>query len=189
MQCCDAIRLPGQPQTVNFLLLYCREAQVPQVVFIFTYFCEQRTWTLLSWRRAVVLNGACGTCCSWTQVYNAACCFSQHLLYGCDLIDCRDFPAIASRGVWKLSFGKGQICQRGIYTNEKCVHCSNLRELGLFFPRQPLFPLSLSLSPTSVSHIQTPSNTHKPQHIFSTHTIFIPPPVTVKWLNILINCI
>lgn len=44
MQCCDAIRLPGQPQSVNFLLLYCSEAEVfiPQVIF--TFFGKQWTW-------------------------------------------------------------------------------------------------------------------------------------------------
>lgn len=59
-----------------------------------------------------MLHDACGTCCSWTQVSKTACCFSQLLLYCCELIDCWDFSAIASRGVLKLSFGKGHICQR-----------------------------------------------------------------------------
>lgn len=41
-----------------------------------------------TWGGRHVYTGACRTCCSWTQVYNAACCFSQHLLCCCELIDC-----------------------------------------------------------------------------------------------------
>lgn len=100
----------------------------PKVLIFFCYtaarqkFLYHKSYSLFWWTKNLaffflkkggtrVLNGACGTCCSWTQVYNAACCFSQHLLC-CELIDCWEFSATASRGVSKLSFGKGHICQR-----------------------------------------------------------------------------
>lgn len=195
MQCCDAIRLPWQPQSVNFLLLYCNEAEVfiPQVIF--TFFGEQRTFFYFFYLRVLkkkaegvggVKRGLWNMLLVNTSIQRCML-LSETLviLLWNKLIDCWEFSAIASRGVSKLSFGKGHTyLSKGIYINEKCVHCSNLRELGHSPSHSPPPFLSLSFS---VSYIQTHS--HTSQHIYSTHTPFIPPTVTVKWLNILINCI
>lgn len=64
--------------------------------------------------------------------------------------------------------GKGIFVKANLYKWEMCA------SLGL----TPFLSLAFCL-------IQT----NTPQHIFSTCTPFIPPTVTVKWLNILINCI
>lgn len=58
---------------------------------------------------------------------------------------------------------------KGIYINEKCSRCWGLRVCGC----DSLLPLS---------------QTHTPWHICAC-VPFSPPTLTVKWLNILINCI
>lgn len=60
---------------------------------------------------------------------------------------------------------------KGIYINEKCRRCWGLRERGRDSPPLPL------------------SQTHTLRHVFNACVPFIPPTPTVKWLNILINCI
>lgn len=116
---CSVVMQLGYQGNPKVLIFFCYIAARQKFLYHKSYslFGEQRTKSFFLKKKkkkggAWVLNGACRAHCSWTQVYNTACCFSQHLLYCCELIDCWEFSAIASRGVSKLSFGKGHICQR-----------------------------------------------------------------------------
>lgn len=192
MHCCDAIRLPGQPQSVNFLLLYCSEAEV---FFLYHKSYSLFWWTknldcfgvfflLLTWVRKKkkkkgeeVLNGACGTCCSWTQVYNATCWSPQHLLYCCEVnwFIAENSPLLQVKVFQSCPLGKGIFVKGNLYKWEMC---------SLFkFKRAPSLSLqqwvpsthpyvSLILSHT-YKHICTHAHTYT-AHFQYSHSFYSP---------------
>lgn len=117
-----------------------------------------------------VLISVLGTDCSWIQVHNAARFFCQHLFCCWVLSDCREFSRVM-KGVSKFSFGKGLICQReSIYSRWEMQALLGLRARGCDSP----LPFS---------------QTHSRWHVLNAWLPVGPPAPTVKWLNILINCI
>lgn len=110
-------------------------------------------------------NGVCGTCCSWTQVYNAACCFSQHLY---NWLIAENSLLLQVEVFQSCPLGKGIFVKGNLYKWEMCSLFKFKRAWSFSLPQPPLCSRSLS-----VSNIQTCS--HTPEHIFQySHSFYSP---------------
>lgn len=123
---------------------------------------------------AGVLNGACGTRCSWTQVYNAAYCSPQHLLYCCEVnwFTAENSLLLQVEVSQSCPLGKGIFVKANLYKWEMCS-LFKFKRAPSFSPPQP--PPLASRSP-SVSYIQTHS--HTTAHFQYSHSFLFPQ----RWL-------
>lgn len=168
MQCCDAIRLPGQPQTVNFLLLYCSEAEVfiPQVIFTFWlnkelgFFFEDSSvkrcpWNILLMNKSIqhcmlLFPNTCYIVANWLIAENSLL-LQVEVFQSCPL-------------------GKGIFVKGNLYKWEMCS-LFKFRRAWSFFLRQPPFPLSHFL-PHTYKHTHT--HTHTRAHFQYAHSFYSP---------------